>query len=93
MQAIRRRVDPNAIDRAAQALQSHRAGQGNWRAFDASDVYHYGTGKGCSLEDVQRAAGHNEPDPTKLYDRRGYNTEKSAGFHVKTRYLGKHQML
>jgi site-specific recombinase XerD len=26
---------------------------------------------GCSLEDVQRAAGHSEPVTTKLYDRRG----------------------
>jgi integrase/recombinase XerD len=35
---------------------------------------------GCSLEDVQRAAGHREPGTTKLYDRRGYNPEKSANF-------------
>jgi integrase/recombinase XerD len=35
---------------------------------------------GCSLEDVQRAAGHREPGTTKLYDRRGYNPEKSASF-------------
>jgi integrase/recombinase XerD len=35
---------------------------------------------GASLEDVQRAAGHADPDTTKLYDRRGYNPEKSASF-------------
>ena len=35
---------------------------------------------GCSLEDVQRAAGHADPSTTKLYDRRGYNPEKSASF-------------
>jgi hypothetical protein len=35
---------------------------------------------GCSLEDVQRAAGHREPSTTKLYDHRGYNQEKSASF-------------
>lgn len=35
---------------------------------------------GCSLEDVQRAAGHREPGTTKRYDRRGYNPEKSASF-------------
>ena len=35
---------------------------------------------GASLEDVQRAAGHREPGTTKLYDRRGYNPEKSASF-------------
>jgi site-specific recombinase XerD len=26
---------------------------------------------GCSLEDVQRAAGHRDPGTTKLHDRRG----------------------
>jgi integrase len=33
---------------------------------------------GASLEDVQSAAGHADPSTTKLYDRRGYNPEKSA---------------
>lgn len=28
----------------------------------------------------QRAAGHREPSTTKLYDRRGYNPEKSASY-------------
>jgi integrase/recombinase XerD len=35
---------------------------------------------GASLEDVQSAAGHADPSTTKLYDRRGYNPEKSASF-------------
>jgi site-specific recombinase XerD len=35
---------------------------------------------GASLEDVQSAAGHADPSTTKLYDRRGYNLEKSASF-------------
>jgi integrase/recombinase XerD len=35
---------------------------------------------GASLEDVQEAAGHADPSTTKLYDRRGYNPEKSAAF-------------
>ena len=35
---------------------------------------------GASLEEVQRAAGHADPDTTKLYDRRGYSPEKSAAF-------------
>jgi len=34
---------------------------------------------GASLEDVQ-SAGHADPSTTKLYDRRGYNPEKSASF-------------
>jgi integrase/recombinase XerD len=33
-----------------------------------------------SLEEVQRAAGHADATTTKLYDRRGYNREKSASF-------------
>jgi integrase len=33
---------------------------------------------GATLDDVQRAAGHAEPGTAKLYDRRGYNPEKSA---------------
>jgi integrase/recombinase XerD len=36
--------------------------------------------KGAGLEDVQLAAGHADPSTTKLYDRRGYNPEKSASF-------------
>jgi site-specific recombinase XerD len=35
---------------------------------------------GASLEDVQKAAGYRDPSTTKLYDRRGYNPEKSASF-------------
>jgi hypothetical protein len=34
----------------------------------------------ADLEGVQRAAGRREPSTTKLYDRRGYNPEKSASF-------------
>lgn len=36
--------------------------------------------RGASLEDVQRDVGHADPSTTKLYDRRGYNPEKSAAF-------------
>ena len=35
---------------------------------------------GAQLEDVQKAAGHRDPSTTKLYDRRGYNPEKTASF-------------
>ena len=35
---------------------------------------------GASLEEVQRAAGHADATTTKLYDRRGYDREKSASF-------------
>jgi integrase/recombinase XerD len=33
---------------------------------------------GATLDDVHRAAGHAEPSTTKLYDRSGYNPEKSV---------------
>jgi hypothetical protein len=35
---------------------------------------------GATLDDVRRAAGHRERSMTRLYDRRGYNPEKSASF-------------
>jgi integrase/recombinase XerD len=37
---------------------------------------------GAQLKDVQKAAGHRDPGTTKLYDRRGYNPEKTTGFFV-----------
>jgi integrase/recombinase XerD len=33
-----------------------------------------------TLDDVQRAAGHVAPSTSKLYNRSGYNPEKSASF-------------
>ncbi len=35
---------------------------------------------GAALEDVQRDVGHADPSTTKLYDRRGFNPEKSSSF-------------
>jgi len=40
---------------------------------------------GHSLEDVQSAAAHRDPSATKLYDRRGYNPEKSVSFFANYR--------
>jgi integrase/recombinase XerD len=37
---------------------------------------------GASLEEVQRAAGHAKADTTRLYDRRGYEPERSAAFYA-----------
>ena len=50
-------------------------------AFDACDLYHDGAGEQRNTRrGAARGAGHAEPGTTKLYDRRGYNPEKSASF-------------
>jgi integrase/recombinase XerD len=80
-QEARRRMDPDAIDRV---LRRHCRTIGLDRGFSAHSMratfITTALENGCSLEDVQRAAGHAEPGTTKLYDRRGYNPEKSASF-------------
>lgn len=81
LQETRRRMDPDAIDRV---LRRHCSALGLERGFSAHSMratfITTALENGCSLEDVQRAAGHAEPSTTKLYDRRGYNPEKSASF-------------
>jgi integrase/recombinase XerD len=81
MQEARRGMDPDAIDRV---LRKHAKTVGLDRGYSAHSMratfITTALDNGCSLEDVQRAAGHSEPGTTKLYDRRGYNPEKSASF-------------
>jgi integrase/recombinase XerD len=78
-QRIRAYLD--AIDRV---LRKHAAAIGLMRGYSAHSMratfITTALENGCSLEDVQRAAGHSEPGTTKLYDRRAYNPEKSASF-------------
>jgi hypothetical protein len=74
-------MDPDAIDRV---LRKHATALGMGRGIRRircarplslprwRTVQHATT--------CQRAAGHVEPGSTKLYDRRGYNPEKSASF-------------
>jgi site-specific recombinase XerD len=80
-QEQRRHMDPDAIDRV---LRKYAKAIGIGRGFSAHSMratfITTALENGCSLEDVQRAAGHSEPGTTKLYDRRGYNPEKSASF-------------
>jgi integrase/recombinase XerD len=80
-QETRRHMHPDAIDRV---LRKHATAIGLDRGYSAHSMratfITTALENGCSLEDVQRAAGHREPSTTKLYDRRGYNPEKSASF-------------
>ena len=80
-QETRRHMHPDAIDRV---LRKYAKAVGLDRGYSAHSMratfITTALENGCSLEDVQRAAGHREPSTTKLYDRRGYNPEKSASF-------------
>lgn len=77
----RRHLAPDAVDRV---LRKYSAIIGLIRGFSAHSMratfITTTLDNGASLEDVQRAAGHADPSTTKLYDRRGYNPEKSASF-------------
>jgi len=77
----RRHMNPDAIDRI---VKKYARTLGLTRGYSAHSMratfITTALENGCSLEDVQRAAGHADPSTTKLYDRRGYNPEKSASF-------------
>jgi integrase/recombinase XerD len=80
-QQSRRHMDPGAIDRV---LLKHATAMGIGRGHSTHSMratfITTALENGAALDDVQRAAGHAEPGTTKLYDRRGYNPEKSASF-------------
>jgi len=77
----RRHMHPDAIDRV---VRKYARCIGLERGYSAHSMratfITTALDNGASLEDVQRAAGHRDPSTTKLYDRRGYNPEKSASF-------------
>ena len=77
----RRHLHPDVIDRA---LRKYARSIGLDRGYSAHSMratfITTALDNGASLEDVQSAAGHADPSTTKLYDRRGYNPEKSASF-------------
>ncbi len=77
----RRHMDPDAIDRVVRKY-ARRIGLDRGYSAHSMRATFITTAldNGASLEDVQRAAGHRDPSTTKLYDRRGYNPEKSASF-------------
>lgn len=77
----RRPLDPDTIDRV---LRKYASEVGLTRGYSAHSMratfITTALENGADLEDVQKAAGHRDPRTTKLYDRRGYNPEKSASF-------------
>ncbi|MDE2125263.1 MAG: tyrosine-type recombinase/integrase [Armatimonadetes bacterium] len=78
----RRHIHPDAIDRIVRkyvkvALNIERGFSAHsCRATFATTSL----ANGSSLEDVQEALGHADATTTKLYDKRGFNPEKSAAF-------------
>ena len=77
----RRHLHPDVIDRI---LRKYAKRIGLERGYSAHSMratfITTALENGAGLEDVQLAAGHANPSTTKLYDRRGYNPEKSASF-------------
>src|SRR5712692_4632048 len=77
----RRHLHPDIIDRV---LRKYARKIGVTRGYSAHSMratfITTALDHGASLEDVESAAGHADPSTTKLYDRRGYNPEKSASF-------------
>jgi integrase/recombinase XerD len=78
---LRRHLQPEAIDII---LRNYAAIAGLDTGYTAHSMratfITTALDKGASLEDVARDVGHADPSTTKLYDRRGYNPEKSAAF-------------
>jgi site-specific recombinase XerD len=77
----RRHLHPVGIDRI---LRKYAAAAGLGPGYSAHSMratfITTALNNGAALEDVQRDVGHADPSTTKLYDRRGYNPEKSASF-------------
>ena len=74
-------MNPDAIDRMLRKYaKKDWSGERVFGAFDARDVYNHGAGERRAARRRAEAAGHRDPNTTKLYDRRGYNPEKAASF-------------
>jgi integrase/recombinase XerD len=77
----RRHLHPDEIDRVLRKFARRIGLERGYSAHSMRATFiTTALDNGASLEDVQRAAGHADPSTTKLYDRRGYNPEKSASF-------------
>jgi site-specific recombinase XerD len=79
----RRGMDPDAIDRVVRKYAGELGLDRGYSAHSMRATFiTTALENGAQLEDVQKAAGHRDPGTTKLYDRRGYNPEKSASFRA-----------
>jgi integrase/recombinase XerD len=77
----RRHLHPEAVDRILRKYSALAGLETGYTAHSMRATFiTTALDKGASLEDVQRDVGHADPTTTKLYDRRGYNPEKSAAF-------------
>lgn len=77
--AARRPLHPDVIDRTLRKYARHIGLSRGYSAHSMRATFiTTALENGASLEDAQSAAGHADPTTTKLYDRRGYNPEKSA---------------
>ncbi len=78
-----RHMHPDTVDKI---LKKYAARIGLGRGFSAHSMratfITTALENGASLEDVQRAVGHERPDTTKLYDRRRLGPERSASFYA-----------
>ena len=80
-QESRRHLDPWMIDHILRKYARHIGLERGYSAHSMRATFiTTALDNGASLEDVQSAADHADPSTTKLYDRRGYNPEKSASF-------------
>jgi site-specific recombinase XerD len=76
-----RHMDPDAIDRIVRKYALRIGLSRDYSAHSMRATFITTALKnGARFEDVQDAAGHANPSTTRLYDRRGYDPEKSASF-------------
>jgi site-specific recombinase XerD len=81
VESLRRHLDADMIDRIVRTYSRTIGLKDGFSAHSMRVTFiTRALDNGASLEEVQRAAGHADASTTKLYDRRGYNPERSASF-------------
>ncbi|MCG8408627.1 MAG: tyrosine-type recombinase/integrase [Phycisphaerales bacterium] len=76
-----RHMNPDAIDRVVRKYALRIGLTRDYSAHSMRATFITTALKnGAKFEDVQDAAGHANPSTTRLYDKRGYDPEKSASF-------------